>query len=127
VLPLIYSLSVAIIKVSILLFYRRLFGTRKKLQRVVTGFMGFHIIFAVVSILTYAFMCAPVSAYWRLEMRVHGCPTFRSALTMYMTLRSITVICDIALLCLPMKMVWDLKIPTRQRLGLACLFALGFL
>jgi hypothetical protein len=124
---LIYTLGVVIIKVSILLFYRRLFGKRKRLQQIVLGFIAFHILFAVASILTYAFMCWPVSAYWDLEQRTNSCPTFKKALTMYMTLRSVTVTCDIALLLLPMKMVWDLQIPARQRLGLVCLFALGFL
>ncbi|KAA8902684.1 hypothetical protein FN846DRAFT_74884 [Sphaerosporella brunnea] len=126
-LPLVYTLGVAILKISILLFYRRLFGHRKRLQRIVLAFIAFQLVFAVASVFAYAFMCAPVHAYWTLELHAHACPTFKTTLAMYMTLRSVTVACDVALLLLPMRMVWDLKIPQRQRLGLAALFGLGLL
>lgn len=114
-------------QVSILLFYRRLFGNRTQLQKIVMYFLVFQILFALASIFAFAFVCSPVKAWWTFELRAHGCPTFRQTMTLYTALRMVTVACDIGVLCLPMKMVWDLRIPTKQRAGLAVLFALGLL
>lgn len=90
-------------------------------------FLVFQVLFALASICTFAFVCSPVRAWWSVELHAHRCPTLRQTMRLYTTLRAVTVACDIGVLCLPMKMVYSLKIPPKQRAGLAMLFALGLL
>ena len=126
VLPMMYSLGVAAVKTSILFFYRRLFGGHAVLQRIVRYFLIFQVAFAVASLIALALICRPVHAWWVLEMRVSNCPTLRHIMVLYVSLRSVTVLCDVGMLLLPMRAVWRLQLPLRQRVGLLGVFALGF-
>ena len=127
VLPMMYSLGVVTIKTSILLFYRRLFGCHVVLQRIARYFLLFQVAFAVASLITLALICIPARAWWSLGMRAQKCPTMRHVTTLYIWLRSVTVLCDVGVLLLPMHMVWQLHLPLRQRAGLLGVFMLGFL
>ncbi|KAI5810694.1 hypothetical protein BZA77DRAFT_327156 [Pyronema omphalodes] len=126
-LPMLYSLGVVIIKSSILLYYRRLFGNNKVMQNIVTYFLIFQWVFAISSILAFATICNPIKAWWVLSLRNGGCPTLKQTMAIYVSLRLVTVLCDIGVLCLPMRMVWKLQLPLRHRIGLLGVFALGFL
>ncbi|KAF8241724.1 hypothetical protein K440DRAFT_608226 [Wilcoxina mikolae CBS 423.85] len=125
-LPIVYSIGVVVIKMSILLFYRRLFGVcHPTLQRIVRYFLLFQLAFAAASVITFSCICNPVNAWWELELRVQGCPTFMQTMVLYVGLRTVTVLCDIIMLLLPIPMVWRLKLPLRQRMGLVGIFSLG--
>lgn len=126
-LPTVYSLGVVAIKVSILLFYRRLFGANRRMQRVVMGLIIFQVAFALASCLTFILICHPVRAWWILADHADYCPTFKQTNARYVGLRVVTVVCDIIVVILPMRMVSKLEIPLRQRLALSILFGLGIL
>lgn len=46
---------------------------------------------------------------------------------LYVGLRTVTVLCDIITLLLPIPMVWELQLPLRQRMELVGIFSLGLL
>jgi len=124
-LPIVYSLGVFSVKFSILLFYRRLFGMKRNMQRLVLWFIAFQAIFAIASCFTFAFICHPIKGWWVLSMRVESCPNFHHTAAIWVSMRAVTVLCDIIVVLLPLKLVAELDLPLRQRLGLSSLFALG--
>jgi hypothetical protein len=68
-----------------------------------------------------------VKAWWKLELRIQGCPSFHQTMILYVGLRTVTVLCDIITLLLPIPMVWELQLPLRQRMQLVGIFSLGLL
>ncbi|TGZ81843.1 hypothetical protein EX30DRAFT_395233 [Ascodesmis nigricans] len=126
-MPIIYSAGISLIKISILLFYKRLFPSNARMQKVCDWFIIFQIVFTIGACIGFALICKPIEGWWRLDIRAEACPTFVATMRIYVGLRIVTVICDIAVVCLPMKMLWGLKIPRQKKAGLAVLFSLGFL
>lgn len=124
-MPIMYNTGVFFIKLSHLLFYRRLFGKARTLQRIVTMLILFQGMYTVGHCLGLVFVCRPVQAWWTLSLRADHCPSFSQTMVIYVTLRSISVFADVVGLLLPMKMLRDLKIPTKHKAGLAVIFGLG--
>ncbi|KAI5785832.1 hypothetical protein EDC01DRAFT_729420 [Geopyxis carbonaria] len=125
VLPMIYTLGVLLIKLSLLLSYRRLFQHSPRLQRLIRLFIFLQITFTAGCLLGYAFMCAPPRAWWDFARRADACPSFQRTTVIYVTMRSAVVAWDVVVLALPIPTVWRLDIPRRQRAALAGVFALG--
>lgn len=126
-MPILYNLNVFFIKLSVLLFYRRLFGEDQTLQRLVKVLIFFDATFTVGYCFGLISICQPVQAWWVLTLRVDHCPGFSKTMAIYVSLRSISVFTDLLVLCLPMKMLWDLRIPLKQKAGLAVIFGLGIM
>ncbi|KAI5789702.1 hypothetical protein DFH27DRAFT_208533 [Peziza echinospora] len=122
-----YTLNVFMVKASLLFFYKRLFPKDWiKTQRAISWFIVFNFAYAIASCLVFAFHCSPVHAFWDISKRLQGCPSFRTSIQVYTGIRGASVLCDIFILVLPMKYVWGFKLPLKHRLGLACIFGLGF-
>ncbi|RPB00766.1 hypothetical protein L873DRAFT_1678860 [Choiromyces venosus 120613-1] len=126
-LPVLHTLGVYPIKMSLLLFYRRLFGRDSLLQRIVKGFIIFETIHTVASSIGLIFICTPIASWWDIARRAQDCPTFHQTMIIYVSVRAVSVLTDVLVVCLPMKMVSDLKVPVMQKIGLASIFGLGVL
>ncbi|CUS11602.1 unnamed protein product [Tuber aestivum] len=124
-LPIIHTLGLYPIKISLLLFYRRLFGPHRSLQRAVRYFIIFETIHTFGSCIGFVFMCAPVSSWWNIFRRADDCPTFHETMAIYVGVRAVSVLTDILVVLLPMKLVWDLRVSARKKIGLATVFGLG--
>lgn len=127
VMPILYNVGVFFIKLSHLLFYRRLFGQARTLQRMVKVLVAFQVMYTVAHCLGLVFVCRPVAAWWTLSLRADHCPGFSQTMIIYVSLRSVSVFADVVGLLLPMKMLRDLKIPTRHKAGLGVIFGLGIM
>ncbi|MCJ1265640.1 hypothetical protein MMC22_005520 [Lobaria immixta] len=117
-----YGLTISAVKFSILLLYRRVFDTAtfKKAIRVV-GFLCFT--WLCGNVFTELFLCSPMSAAWdpKLVFSSH-CRDFQAFLV------GITVsnlLLDVIILCMPLPMIWNLKLSTRKKLEVSSVFLLG--
>lgn len=119
------------IRISILLFYRRLSisFTRGFLTAVWLG-IAYNVCMVVAFALTNAFICWPTQAFWLrydLAWRTSHhwkCGNEGISLT---TAGVATVVADIYCTILPLALVATLKVPQRQKVALSFLFGLGFL
>lgn len=119
---LIYVPTPATIKLSILLLYRRIF-TGKLFTQINYSLGAILIIWCVVMEILGIINCLPINAYW--DPSVNGkCLSFRDYSIGYAALNIFT---DIAILILPMPMIWRLQLPTFQKVALTCNFLLGSL
>ncbi|KAF3925151.1 hypothetical protein ABW20_dc0101494 [Dactylellina cionopaga] len=117
-----FTWAVSLTKFSILLFYRRFCTTRTfKISIYLTMlFIGAWTINWTFLII---FQCLPVEAYWRLPRSGDRCITLQNEL--HLLHGSTNLVTDIIVLLLPIPTVWSLQMPTRQKLTLIGVFALG--
>ncbi|KAL2852942.1 hypothetical protein BJY01DRAFT_83161 [Aspergillus pseudoustus] len=123
-----FSLACSITKLSLLWFCKRLLGAGSKglsspyniamiIGMVVVGLSS--ALFILISI----FQCRPIHAYWDLEPQYSyhclngGAIVFSASV--------INIFTDVLVTILPMPLIWNLKLPTRQRLAVISIFALG--
>ncbi|KAF2804604.1 uncharacterized protein BDZ99DRAFT_467286 [Mytilinidion resinicola] len=117
-----YSFSALFIKLSLLTFYTRLSPERSFLIMVyvamfiVTGF-------GIGSIVAVLVQCIPLSMLWNPNQEGH---CFH-IINFYYANAALNIITDVGILLLPMKLLWGLHMPIRQRISLCGLFGLGSL
>ncbi|KAI1427097.1 hypothetical protein F5Y12DRAFT_738617 [Xylaria sp. FL1777] len=118
-------LSLVFTKLSIVLFYRRIFRgnvftiVSSVLLAIITGW-GIAFFFATL------LECIPTSETW---MSLYGTPQHDAHCYQYLPMFIATaisnMIVDIAILSVPLPIVWKLKITTRQKIAISGIFLLG--
>ncbi|KAI1392945.1 uncharacterized protein F4822DRAFT_441687 [Hypoxylon trugodes] len=112
-----------IVKLSALLFYRRIFsvGVYRTVNNV---FIGLTIAWGIAFTFAVAFQCTPVSTLWdRLE------PEFGTACiggpSFYLSLAISDLILDISIFIVPIPHIQQLRMPRRQKVAVIGVFLLG--
>lgn len=117
-----YTLSIAITKISILLFYSRIF-TERKFRIALCVVFTVVIAWLVAIEITVLAECVPISSLWDLSESsrcIQLIPFFLGAGIPNVLLNTVIV-------CLPLPMVWTLEIERKYRLALSAVFGLGAL
>lgn len=127
-----YSMASGLIKLSILLFYRRLssraispaFRWTMRIAILVIG--GYSIAFSIVPI----FACRPISAFWDqvdFDKLARGYKwTCINEGAEVVANGIISTVQDLVVAFLPTILCWNLQIPLRQKIALYSIFALGY-
>ncbi|KAL2043877.1 hypothetical protein N7G274_003397 [Stereocaulon virgatum] len=117
-----YSLTITLVKISLLLLYRRIFSTaafRKK-----STFVGILcVIWFIITLCMDIFQCRPFDEAFRAEtIFTNHCIDLQK---FYWGATATNLGIDVIMLFLPLHMVWKLRLPTHQKLLLSGLFMLG--
>jgi len=115
-----YSITSPVIKISVVLFYRRIFTTHS-FRLAANAVILMITLWGVATFLAAALQCRPLKAYW--DITIHG--QCFDALKYVLGVQGVNIFLDLVILCLPMKMVWGLRRPWQERLALAGVFLLG--
>lgn len=118
----VYNTGLTLIKVSVLLFYVRVFRTVRAYQIIfwIVGviLVGCGIVIDLLALLT----CNPTQKSWNSTVSDHclsrSSNFFRSAVP--------NVVTDLILLILPMPILWHLQIKISRKIGLVAVFATGY-
>jgi rhodopsin domain-containing protein len=131
-----YTVTAGLIKISILLFYRRLAegSISKTFQWTIKACILFVTLATIIIAFCSIFVCRPVSAYWNMmdftwalsHVRGRDYYCFNEGLQLLIE-NAIFIVQDIVTYVLPITLFWKLQMPFRQKLALAVLFGLGFL
>ncbi|KAJ6262309.1 hypothetical protein Dda_3116 [Drechslerella dactyloides] len=120
----VYIPCVALAKLSILVFYYRVFsgsGSSRTFRWLIYGGYIYLIIFTITGLLVIFLQAIPLRAYW--DDNVPGkFMNLQAAFTFYGILNCVS---DLYVFLLPIRMVWQLQLPKKQRIVLAVSFALG--
>ena len=116
-----FPLTITPAKISLLLFYVRIFYTRKfKIFAYLVGFpvlgLGIAMFFQTI------FQCSPIDYGWN-KTPAHG--SCINQMLVYGVISPINVFTGILILVMPMPVVWRLHAPRGQRLALTGVFLLG--
>ncbi|KAH8161276.1 hypothetical protein CIB48_g6979 [Xylaria polymorpha] len=113
------------IKLSVLFFFRRIFRVRafiivNNIVISLTAIWGISFVFVI------AFQCSPPSTFWEsLEIEYgNRCTTDLPA---YLAFTFTDLALDVIIFVLPLPHLWLLRLPMRQKLGVALIFLLGSL
>ena len=121
-ISLVYASAITSIKISILLFYRRLFDVQLfKLITAVIG--GVCIAWWLAVCLVGVFECNPIYGIWDSSAQ----STCIDAPHYYIGVAVPNIITDITILVLPVRMVWRLQTSLGQKIALSLTFLTGSL
>ena len=113
------------IRVSILLFYYRIFVTpRSPVKWIIKVTLALQVIYLIVYSILPAFICRPLHMAWHpLERQLyfHDWYYYYAQVALFST--SMTF--DVVLLVLPLYPVWQLQMPLKRRASISLLFMLG--
>ena len=112
----------AFIKISIIVFLRRLLGTLTIYRVLAIGLIVFVTGFDLAALLVNIFQCWPVQYYYNKDLNGH-CMGHQTAF--FQSMGSLGLFEDVVILCLPIPVVWRLKITTRQKFAITFVFSLG--
>jgi len=120
----VYSLSLAFSKISILFLYLRL-STARWFRILVWILLGVVVTYALIYNLMSVFGCQPIAATWDLT-QLPGA-TCLDQLTKYLALSILNIIIDVFELVLPIPVVLPLQMATKQKVSICFMFATGIL
>ncbi|KAK6332258.1 hypothetical protein TWF696_002979 [Orbilia brochopaga] len=119
---LLYCIAVTFTKISILCFYLRLVPSgifRKLTWLTMTAVVALGFAYGLMVV----FYCIPVRAYWQpYEYPDAKCLSDEAAL---ISNAAVNIVLDCWLWIMPVPVVWKVRLPIRQRIGLVGVFALG--
>ncbi|MCJ1272070.1 hypothetical protein MMC22_011977 [Lobaria immixta] len=115
-----YTSAIAAVKISILLLYRRLFPDRG-FRIILWGFGAFILTYSTVQLLVTLFQCQPIRGAWDPFIKAK-CIKLNLE---FMIMGSLNVVTDVTTWCLPMPLLWSLKISIERRLQVMSMFLLG--
>jgi hypothetical protein len=118
----IYNFATPLVKISILLQYRRIF-TSQTMQRICFVALIFMSAVAISFPLTLALSCTPVPRFW--DNSIPGTCIKQHIADPIMG--AVNILTDIFLLCLPMPAIKSLQLPRKQKLMLYGVFCLSIL
>ncbi|KAF2440319.1 hypothetical protein P171DRAFT_524396 [Karstenula rhodostoma CBS 690.94] len=118
----VYSLSLAFSKISILFLYLRL-STVRWFRLLVWILLGIVIAYAIIYNLMSLFGCRPIAASWDLSLATTA--KCLDQLTKYMALSVLNIIIDVFELVLPIPIVVPLQMSNRQKASVCLMFATG--
>ncbi|CAF9925205.1 hypothetical protein IMSHALPRED_006410 [Imshaugia aleurites] len=113
----------ALVKLSILHFYLTIFGTRKPFRYATYAVMALVLSFGIGLNLQAFLICRPFAKNWnRLLPGTCGPVT-----APFLADSSINILMDLAIVVLPMPVVWQLQMVQKRKIALTIVFALGVL
>ena len=123
VMNLIYSTGLTLVKLSVLLFYARVFRTVRT-YRISFWIVGFMIVAWYIAIdFLVIFSCIPVQKSWNTSIPGH-CLDRQAE---FVGAAIPNILTDFILLVLPMPMLWHIQSTVRRKIALVGVFAAGYL
>ena len=119
----IYSVALAMIKISILLLILRIFLStqRDKFYWVTQGLIAVNTIFYIIFLFVPIFLCKPLSKIWNPDEPGKCLKIF----DLYIASAAFNMISDIAMLSVPIFLIWKLQMSYRRKLGVSLIFGVG--
>ncbi|KAI9148921.1 CFEM domain-containing protein [Paramyrothecium foliicola] len=118
-----YFLLVALVKLSIISFYIRIFPGRA-VQRLLWGTFVFTIVWALTFIFTVILQCQPISYFWTQWERTHN-GRCASASRISWSHASLNIALDLWVLAIPLWQLKGLHLHWKKKLGVAIMFGVG--
>lgn len=116
----IYATALTTIKFSVLFLYRRLFTTAK-VKLATNVLAAIMVLWWIAVLLAQVLQCRPVPGIWDSTIKA-SCV---KPSDYYIGVAVPNILTDVALLCLPVRMVWQLRANLVQRIALTFTFLTG--
>ncbi|KAI4262058.1 MAG: hypothetical protein L6R42_002758 [Xanthoria sp. 1 TBL-2021] len=133
VIGLLQGPCLGLVKVSILLFYRRIFTMHRRTFKIAFYVLGtYSLLLTIATLVVFILQCLPVTFFWNraylLEKVKPPYPLQGHCLPQQLHVVTILIantISDVAVLVLPGIGLWNLRLPRGKKVGLFGVFSLG--
>ncbi|ORY09604.1 hypothetical protein BCR34DRAFT_368527 [Clohesyomyces aquaticus] len=119
--PLFYNLSTLFTKVSLCAFYLRL-SPSKSFTYAVYAVALVSILHNLIAALGIVINCNPIAKYWDYSITTGSCVNLNA---FFLSVACINAATDLALLFLPIRIIWGLHLPMRRKISVAILLLTG--
>ncbi|TGJ80466.1 hypothetical protein E0Z10_g8296 [Xylaria hypoxylon] len=114
-----------LIKVSILLLWKRLFGSSKRFRILCWVMIGITVLWTLAFFFTTIFQCG---TRWSMNWAPIGifltqCIESLDVLTVF---AATDILSDLIIICMPVPLIWRLHLPTKKKVALNSVFLIGF-
>jgi hypothetical protein len=116
-----YGPTTYLTKVTLLLILARTLTPYKKIMALIWGSMGAMLAFYNFVTILKIRICTPIDLFW--DPNVQGSCWNEHLILIADTVMS--VVSDLAVLALPMPLLWCMQIPVKKKLGIAALLGFG--
>jgi hypothetical protein len=131
---LLYNPVLGLVKWSIILFLIRLDDRRRYIRWTLIALQVFNVAHMVAVFLVVIFQCSPVNMYWNHHKTdelvegkiVNDGYTCIDQASFSLSTAGISVLTDVAILLVPIAMMWNLRMPTRRKLAGIFVLSLGW-
>ncbi|KAL8649071.1 MAG: hypothetical protein Q9226_005733 [Calogaya cf. arnoldii] len=132
-LALLQTFCLGLIKLSILLFYRRIFTMHRRAFQIAFYVLGtYTLLLTIATFFVFLLQCLPISLFWEIAYRIEGVqpphPVTGHCLPQQAHIIPTLIantLSDVALMVLPAIGLWNLSLPTAKKIGLFFVFSLG--
>ena len=118
----VYDTGITIIRISVLLFYHRIFGKQNRFRMALWITMAILIAWFIAITAMAVFKCSPVKKQFDYTVPGYCLSIHRG----FLGATAPNFLIDVILLLLPMPMLWNLKIKKTKKLALTANFLLGY-
>ncbi|OJD40343.1 uncharacterized protein BKCO1_1000516 [Diplodia corticola] len=116
-----YNIALGLTKFSILMQYLRIFATHRAMRMAILATLVFIILYTLEALLLSVFTCTPIDRFW--NRTIAG--TCVNTKALWFAHAAINIFSDTVIILLPMPAFKGLNIPSKQKLALMAIFALG--
>lgn len=124
-MEILYFAQVALLKLSLLFFYIRIFPG-PKIRRLIWATIIFDVLFGVTFVFLALFQCRPISYYWKSWDGEHQ-GTCLNANGLGWSNAATSIVLDAWMLGLPMSQLVNLQLHWKKKIGVAMMFIVGTL
>jgi hypothetical protein len=124
-MEILYFAQVALLKLSLLFFYLRIFPG-PKIRRLLWATIIFDICFGIIFVFIAIFQCRPINYYWKNWDGEHQ-GTCLNGNGLAWSNAAISILLDAWMLGLPMSQLVSLKLHWKKKIGVAMMFVVGTL
>jgi hypothetical protein len=118
----VYYISLALVKISILIQYLRIFVS-KSMRITNWTILAVVSVYSLITILASVFVCYPIYYFW--DKSYTGPSSCLNQKALWFSNASLNILSDLAILIAPMPALSSLQLPRRQKIGVMFVFALG--
>ncbi|PVH95162.1 hypothetical protein DM02DRAFT_509961, partial [Periconia macrospinosa] len=122
-ISIILPIALACTKISVLLFYKRIFAISQTLKRLMIAFIVFIVLWALAFVLATLLCCGTMLfAIWKPISEMAMCMFFLDVLMGFCITGFVT---DLVLIAIPLPVIWRLKLSTHNKIIASATFLLG--
>jgi len=117
-----YNPQLAFVKASVCCFLLRLGGQKRGIRWSIYALNTVNILLMIIILFLCIFPCTPIQYFWDKSIEGHCYP---GSELRYMITGVITVVTDIIILVIPIKIISGLQMTRRLKIGLGCILCVG--
>lgn len=121
--PILWVTAVTIIRAAIIILYIQIFPTRSfSIASYVA--LAVNVVFGASAVIADCLICQPITYRWAPTMVDGSCGDQR-LLDMYIAI--LNLLQDVAVVILPMPVLWGLQLAKSKKVALSCMFGIGIM